>query len=121
MASPAFEMTTLAGLTAMSLGLFVAGAFAWVVPDFLTYIGKMPDPSPFTQLVFFPWVFEGAYLLILLFEYPPELVIVVCFGVISGATFLQPVFTDNDVERWPSRFVGVVLGIACVGLTLLLL
>ncbi|MFC7137266.1 hypothetical protein ACFQRB_14080 [Halobaculum litoreum] len=71
--------------------------------------------------MFFPWVFEGAYLLILLFEYPPELVIVVCFGVVAGATFLQPVFTDPEVERWPSRFVGVILGIACLGLTILLL
>ncbi|MFC7137267.1 hypothetical protein ACFQRB_14085 [Halobaculum litoreum] len=49
MPSAAFELTTVAGLVAMSLAMFLAGAFAWVVPDFLTYIGRMPDPSPFTR------------------------------------------------------------------------
>lgn len=115
------ESLTLTAMFGMATVLFVFGALGWVVPDFLRWIGQMPNPSPFMQLLLFAWVFEGSYLIVIFLEWPPELVITSCFGVIASGTFLQPLFVDSDVEPWPSRYVGVILGIAAIGLSVLLI
>lgn len=65
-------------------------------------------------------MFEGSYLIVILLGLPPELVIATCFGVVAGGSILQPYFVAPDVEPWPSRYVGIVLGIAAIGLAVLL-
>lgn len=47
------ESLTLTAMFGMSAVLFAFGVLGWVVPDFLRWIGQLPDPSPFMQLLLF--------------------------------------------------------------------
>jgi hypothetical protein len=114
------ESLMLAAMFGMSAVLFAFGVLGWVVPDFPRWIGQLPDPSPFIQLLLFTWVSEGSYLIVILLGLPPKLVIATCFVVIAGGSIFQPYFVAPDVEPWPSRYVGIVLEGTAIGLAVLL-